>query len=278
MNVAVIDLYEREPNQGMRCIRGMLVACDGLFHNTPITFEVFETRYDAQVPNLDAFDVFISSGGPGSPFDGEGLEWETNYFAWLEALWQHNRSALPHERKHALFICHSFQLMARHFGFAEVTKRRSASFGVFPVHQTDAGRRDALFSGLQNPFYAADFRSWQVVKPKFNRLRDLGATILCTEKKRPHIPLERALMGVRLSPELVGVQFHPEADPRGMSLHFHEPERRDKIIAAHGEEKYERIMHRLEAPDFLKRTHDTIMPNFLRLAARRLQASARKAA
>ncbi|MEM1092967.1 MAG: GMP synthase [Bacteroidota bacterium] len=262
----------------MRCIREMLTACDGRFHNTPIAFEVFETRYDGVMPDLDAFDAFISSGGPGSPYDGEGLEWEANYFAWLDALWQHNQSAAPAARKYALFICHSFQLIARHFGFAEVTQRRSPSFGVFPVHQTDAGKRDALFSGLANPFYAADFRSWQVVKPKFERFRELGATILCTEKKRPHIPLERALMGVRLSPELVGVQFHPEADPRGMSLHFHEPERRDKIVAAHGQEKYERIMHRLEAPNFLKRTHDTIMPNFLRMAARKLHATARQAA
>lgn len=269
LRVAVIDLYDNTPNQGMRAIRELLTACDGRFCDQPLTFEVFETRYLGEAPGLD-FDVYLSSGGPGSPFEGEGQPWEANYFGWLDAVWAHNQR-LGVAKKHVFFICHSFQMMVRHFGLAEVTKRRSESFGIFPVHKTPQGQQDALFAALSDPFYAADFRKWQVVQPNLSRFDELGAEVLALEKKRPHVPLERAMMAIRITPEIVGVQFHPEADPLGMGLHFRKAERRAAIVKHHGEEKYARILHRLEDPDYLKHTHDHILPTFLRQAVEALR-------
>ena len=51
------------------------------------SYQTFETRYKAEIPDL-SFDIFISSGGPGSPFDGEGKVWEKKYFNLLEKIWK----------------------------------------------------------------------------------------------------------------------------------------------------------------------------------------------
>lgn len=143
-------------------------------------------------------------------------------------------------------------------------RRRSQSFGIFPVHATEEGTSDPVLAGLSDPFYAADFRHWQVVQPSRARLKELGARILAYEKIRPHVELERAVMGIRLSPELVGVQFHPEADAEGMLAHFSDARRREAIINDHGEDKYARIVHRLRDPEYLDRTHRTVLPAFVR--------------
>lgn len=262
--VAILDLYDGEPNQGMRAIHELLTALSGRLYGQPLTFDVFETRLRGDLPGLQ-YDAYLSSGGPGSPYDGAGTRWEHDWFQWVETVWNHNdRHRGQGDQKHVLFICHSFQLMCRFFDVADVTRRKSEAFGVFPVHPTEAGKHDPLFNGLDDPFYAADFRHWQAVQPDEHRLADLGASVLALEKIRPHVALERAVMALRITPELVGTQFHPEADPPGMRRHFAKAERRRKIVTTHGEEKYHRTMHRLRAPAFLKRTHDAVIPNFLR--------------
>jgi len=270
VRIAIVDLYDNEPNEGMRAIRELLAAADGAHGGVPIRVTEFETRYRGRVPDL-SYDIYLSTGGPGSPFSGEGTAWELAWDEWVDAVWEWNRDAEPSRRKHVLFICHSFQMMVRHFALASVIERKSESFGVFPVHPTPDGRRDPLFDGLDDPFYAADFRHWQVVRPRADVLASRGATVLALEKKRPYVPLERAVMGIRMSDEIVGLQFHPEADPPGMLRHFRDEDRRRSVIAKVGREKYERIIHRLESPDFLKRTHDAVIPAFLQRAVRALR-------
>jgi GMP synthase-like glutamine amidotransferase len=268
--VAVIDLYNGHPNEGMRCIRQLLTREYEFLHGRPIEIEEYDTRGRAEIPDL-SFDLYISTGGPGSPYDGEGRVWETRYFNWLTDLWLHNQSH-PDQPRYGLFICHSFELMCRHFELAAVTRRKSASFGVFPVHKTNAGSNDGLLDGLPDPFYAADFRAWQVVQPDTKRMAKLGATILAVEKERPQVRLERAVMGIRVSDHVVGVQFHPEADPEGMAVHFQRPERRAQIVSEYGLDKYHRIVSRLTDPNFLRRTYECVIPNFFRDAVGGRQA------
>lgn len=272
VRIAVLDLYNGDPNQGMRALRELLALADRKINGVALTVDIFESRLHADLPGLD-YDIYLSSGGPGSPFDGVGKTWEAKYFAWLDDLWSHNqnRAADATDRKHALFICHSFQMMCRHFEVARVIERKSESFGIFPVHKTPAGEHEPIFAGLPDPFYAADFRHWQVVQPDAARLDALGAEILAVEKDRPAVPLERAVMAMRLSPELVGVQFHPEADPPGMRLHFYQEARRRAIINAHGEAKYFRLVHRLEDPTYLARTYRTVIPTFLQRSVEAVQ-------
>lgn len=266
IKAALIDLYNGEENLGIDSIKSIVQSWGDREVDGQIALDQFETRKLGTAPGPD-YDLYISSGGPGSPFDGEGQAWEARYFEWLDSIWHYNQRPEVQKGtlapKHVLFICHSFQMMCRHFELGEVTPRKSTSFGIFKTHQTATGQRDPLFEGLDNPFYVADFRDWQVIRPNLENLQSIGASILAYEKERPHIPLERAIMGIRISPEMVGVQFHPEADPAGMLYHFQKEHRRDHIIKEHGEAKYNQIIERLKKPDYLLRTYEHIIPNFL---------------
>lgn len=261
VRIAVLDLNNGVENQGMRCIRELLASIQSAYAGLSFSVTEWDVRGKGQVPDL-SHDIYISSGGPGSPFDGEGSRWEADYFSWLDGVWSQNTNPST-PQKFVLSICHSFQLMSRHFDIAEVVKRKSDSFGVLPVHLTEAGKNDPLFSLLGDPFYAADFREWQVLQPKMKSIQSLGASILAKEKIRPHVPLERAVMAMRISPEIVGTQFHPEADPQGMYHHFGKEEQREKIVERHSQEKFDQIMHRLSDPDFLTPTYDKFIPGFI---------------
>jgi GMP synthase-like glutamine amidotransferase len=264
IRIALLDLYRGIDNRGIPSLQRLIPDAGGL--DVDVTLDRYDVRGAGDVPGLD-YDLFVSSGGPGSPHDGTGTPWEAAYFRWLDALWRHNTQpgTTP---KPALFICHSFQMMVRHFAVAAVTERRSESFGVYAVHKTEAGRRDPLLAPLADPFYAADFRHWQAVEANDARLTALDAQILAREKPRPHVDLERAIMGLRIGAHLVGVQFHPEANPDGMLAHFRTPERRKQVIDKVGQADYERILHRLRDPDFLQPTFDHVVPTFLRHAIR----------
>ena len=92
IRVAILDLYEGTPNQGMRCIREILNKF-GENNNFDLIWHEFEVRLNKQVPDL-SYDIYISSGGPGSPLDSEGSDWEKVYFSWLNKIehWNNNPS------------------------------------------------------------------------------------------------------------------------------------------------------------------------------------------
>ncbi len=273
LRVALLDLNAGVPNQGMRCLREILDAHDGRFAGVSILWDEFDVRTDNRMPGL-GYDLYLSSGGPGSPFDDEGTVWGAAYTAWLDALWAYNQrdDVLAGEipPKFAFFICYSFELLAKHFSLARLTTRKSESFGIFPVHKTDEGDADPLLRSLDSLFYGADFRSWQAVEPNEERLAELGGAVLAIEKDRPHVDLERAVMALRLGEAFVATQFHPEADPDGMLLHFRHDDRKTAIVEKHGADKYAQILHLIAHPDFLMRTYAAILPTFLRDAVARI--------
>ncbi|MFC2084766.1 type 1 glutamine amidotransferase [Bacteroidota bacterium] len=269
IKIAVLDMYDNETNQGMRCIKDILGESNAYFENIDVHFEIFETRYKAKVPDNN-YDIYISSGGPGDPFDGIGKKWEKDYFTLLDKIWDNNQQ-VGTTKKYLFFICHSFQIMARYFKLGEVIKRKSKSFGVLPVHITEEGKDDIILKGLSDPFYGADFRGWQVIQPNEKIMDDLGAKVICLEKVRPHVELERAMMAVRVSNEIIGTQFHPEADPESMHYHFKRPERKKQVVDEYGEKKYYEMIEILEEPDNITLTRNTVLPNFLRDAISNLK-------
>jgi GMP synthase-like glutamine amidotransferase len=226
-----------------------------------LEYDEFEVRLRKETPD-DTYDIYISSGGPGSPLDSEGSEWEKVWLGWLSMIERHN-SDPEADKKHVLFICHSFQLICRHYGIAHVTNRKSTAFGVFPIHLQEGGKNEPVFAGLQDPFYAVDSRSYQVIQPDKERLTEMGAQVLAIEKERPHIPLERAIMAVRFSEYMIGTQFHPEADPAGMSIHLQTPDRKKTVISEYGEAKWQSMIEQLNDPDKILWTHSHVIPNFL---------------
>jgi GMP synthase-like glutamine amidotransferase len=269
MKVAILDLYEGFDNQGMRCIREILNQFADTNHIT-LQKDEFEVRLNKETPGL-YYDVYISTGGPGSPLDSKGSDWENVYFKWLSKVEDFNSNPANVVKKQVFFICHSFQLACRHYEIAEVTKRLSTSFGVFPIHYLSDAENEPIFEGLKDPFYAVDSRDYQVTQPHHNKLGALGATILAIEKARPHIPLERAIMAVRFNENMIGTQFHPEADAIGMSLHLQTPERKKTVIENHGEAKWQSMIDQLNDPEKIMYTYAHILPNFLNAAVNKMQ-------
>lgn len=263
LKIAILDMYDGHPNEGMRCIK-MLVGDFLSSENIEGNYDIFDVRGASSLPNINEYDIYISTGGPGSPVL-EGTEWETRYCTFLDSIVAHNASSYP--KKYMFFICHSFQLAVQHFGFGEITKRKSTSFGVMPVHVTPAGKNDPFYEGLGDPFWAVDSRDYQFIEPNTDKMDAFGAKIISLEKKRPRINLERAVMAIRFSDEMFGTQFHPEADAEGMRRYFLQDEKKATVIKHHGEVKYYDMLEHLEDPDKIMLTESVMIPTFLKTSA-----------
>jgi len=263
LRAAILDLYDGQANQGMRCIKEML-SDFGQKQGLELIYDVYDIRGKEEIPTLE-YDVYISTGGPGSPIDSEGTRWEALYFSLMDNIRQHNY-LYPDAKKYVFLICHSFQIYFRHYKLGNVNKRGSTSFGVMPVHKTLAGTKEPFFNGLADPFWAVDSRDWQVTQPDLKRIRKMGGEILCIEKYRPHIKLERCVMAMRFDDAIFGTQFHPEADSAGMLFHMKTEDKKKQVIEQHGEEKYYSMLEHLDDPEKIVLTHQTIIPLFLQTA------------
>lgn len=251
-------MYDGEPNQGMRCIIDIVKG-----FGKELNYKIFDVRGKAEIPEIRDFDLFIATGGPGNPLEGDN-NWDLKFFDFLDQIWIWNQN--DPIKKHMLFICHSFQMACKHFGLGQISKRQSTSFGVMTIHKTVDGMEDPLFKNLQNPFWAVDSRDYQVLKPDKKKFKLLGAKIIALEKVRNHIEYERALMGIRFTDEMVGTQFHPEADPVSFLEHLKKPEVREKIISLKGKAKFRTMLEDLVDENKIYKTNETLIPNFLRQA------------
>ena len=83
LRLAILDMYDNTPNQGMRCIKEIVDR-----FSADVDWSLFDVRGKAEVPDL-SYDIYISTGGPGSPFDGDGV-WDQAYFNWLDKVWGWN--------------------------------------------------------------------------------------------------------------------------------------------------------------------------------------------
>ena len=267
--IAILDMNAGEPNEGMRCIEQL--ASQFLSQkDIKGKYDVFDVRVKAEIPKLKDYDIFISSGGPGAPLV-MGEAWENAYFNFLDAVLLHNLS--KPKKKHLFLICHSFQLACLHWDVAKVTKRRSTSFGILPIHKTMSGQNEVLFNGLDDPFFAVDSRDYQVIGPKEWKLDTLDGKVLCIEKNRPNVALERAVMAIRFSNEIFGTQFHPEADAKGMKLYFEREDKKKLVIKKFGKRKYKKMLEHLEDERMIMKTNAAIIPTFLRLATEAIDQS-----
>lgn len=264
VRVAILDLYEGAANQGMRCIRTILKEWSEA-NDLDLHTDEFDVRLQNTVPDT-SYDIYISTGGPGDPLITRFDDWDISWCRWLNEMERWNNNPDTVQKKYIFFICHSFQLACRYFNAGLVCKRKSTSFGVFPVHMLVDGRNEEVFHGLKDPFYAVDSRDFQVIQPNIALLEEMGASLLCIEKSRPHIPLERAVMAIRFNDYMIGTQFHPEADAPGMLMYLKTEEKRKTVIENHGEAKLNSMIEHLEDPDKIVWTHSHVLPNFLNSA------------
>ncbi|MEO8147391.1 MAG: GMP synthase [Bacteroidia bacterium] len=257
IKIAILDMYKGAPNQGMRNIHQILENYS-LENNIEIYKKVYDVREKHEIPDL-AYDAYISTGGPGSPVENEG--WEEAYMSFIHALILYNETTV--HKKFLFLICHSFQVFCYQFKLARVCLRQSESFGIFPVHKTYQGAYNTITHKLQEPFYAVDSRKWQVIQPDAHALRTMGAKILAIEKERIHVPHERATMAIQFTQEIIGTQFHPEADAQGMIFYLNGEEKKNVVIENYGIEKYNSFLSQLHEPGKISHTQKIILPSFV---------------
>ena len=266
VRIALLDMNNNHPNQGFKNI----VDLAETFQNNSeeeVSIKIFDVRYKCEIPKIEDFDIFISSGGPGTPHR-EGFIWEDQFSNFLDAIWLHNEE---NENKKFLFlICHSFQLAVIHWELANVCTRRSYSFGVMPIHKTVEGTQEYLFQNLSDPFWAIDSRAYQCIEPDDEKLDLFDMKIVAMEKIRPHVNLERAIMAIRFSDEIFGTQFHPEAEPKGFLENLKDENNKQTMIKHHGLEKYQETLDRIDDPDKIVLTQAQIIPRFLQDAAKKI--------
>jgi GMP synthase-like glutamine amidotransferase len=255
LRLAILDMNAGRPNQGMRCIRDIAAMYSSAFD-----IDEFDVRSKNELPDL-SYDVYISSGGPGNPLEGDGV-WDKAWYNLVGDLWEYNL-ANQFGKKYMFFICHSFQMACNFFELGTLAPRKSTSFGIMPVHLTKYGENDPIFGSLPDPMYAVDSRDFQLIQQDLDVFSMHGAKILALEKIRSHVEYERAIMAVRFSDEFIGTQFHPEADPIGMKIHFEKPEIRETVIKNFGQAKYDTMMDHIDDPDKIELTHNTILPLFI---------------
>jgi GMP synthase-like glutamine amidotransferase len=268
LKIAILDMYNNVPGEGIRCILKLVKEFRERGGVQSIETSIFDVRAKNEVPDL-SHHIYISTGGPGSPL-ALGETWEKPYFNFIDSIFDYNRSEKVESgeipKKFMFLICHSFQLVARHLEIGNVTKRKSTSFGVFPVNQIDRSIKEELFEGLPEPFFVVDSRDYQLVNLSKKKVKELGATILRMEKERPHVNLERAIMAIRFSKEVFGTQFHPEADSVGMLKYLSSDDKKKVVIKTHGLEKYNDMINKLDDPGKILLTESIIIPKFLKKA------------
>lgn len=274
VRLALLDMNNNVENQGM----GNIIDISKAFQeswNSDVEIVVFDVRHKKEVPNVDDFDIFISSGGPDSPHaDGNG--WGGEYSDFLNDIWFHNLQS--EDKKYLFLICYSYQVAVIHWRLGIVNKRKSYSFGIMPINKTRRGKKEFLFKELSQPFFAVDSRAFQFIQPNRRRISELGMEIMAIEKYRPYVPLERAIMAVRFSDEIFGTQFHPEAEAEGFMKNLENEEKRNALIKQVGWKKYQQTIYKLHDPKKIPHTQAQILPGFLKHAATQVEKHVRKKA
>jgi hypothetical protein len=79
------------------------------------------------------------------------------------------------------------------------------------------------------------------------------------------------MMAIRFNDYFFATQFHPEADAVGIRSLLLKDEKKKEVVHEHGLDKYNEMLERLEDPDKITHTQNTIIPNFLDQAVLSLQ-------
>src|SRR6185437_9370109 len=87
LRLCLVDMNNAHVNQAMRCLRG--IAANFFAHvakaNPGLQCELVEVSpRDTNNPVPRDCDLYVSSGGPGSPFDGDGQPWADDYGHFAE--------------------------------------------------------------------------------------------------------------------------------------------------------------------------------------------------
>ena len=77
IKIAIIDMYDDTSNLGMACIVDIIKHWSKQ-RSIDLEYQIFSLRNKGEIPD-HSFDIYLSSGGPGSPIDSEGNAWDNLY-------------------------------------------------------------------------------------------------------------------------------------------------------------------------------------------------------
>ena len=263
LKVAIVDMNAGHTNEAIRCI-GVLIdqfAARVTAQNPGLAIErVRVSPRDKDEPPPDDCDLAICSGGPGSPFDGDGQQWVDDFSRFLDGIVDDNHARK--DARAAFCVCYSFEMAIRHFGVAEVAPRASRKFGVMPIYTTDEGRQHPLLAPFGDRLFAFEHRNWEAIGLDEGALKRHGGALLARES-RDGVSKGAALMALDFAPGVEGVQFHPEADRPGVMSWVARPEQAEAFKLAYGITTYERMLKTLDNPTRLARTFALLIPGWL---------------
>lgn len=257
-------MNQGHPNQAIRCFR---VILDEFFMRVRARNPKLEpSLIHVQPRNLhelppDDCDIYLSTGGPGTPYEHDGEPWLKNLRHWYDRLV--DRTIQKGPTSPALFgVCYTFELLIRHFAVSGMERRASTKFGVMPIYMTPKGIEHSLTHVFGDRLFSFEHRNWEAIDLDERRLRDLGGSVLARES-RDGESKGRALLALEFAPGIEGTQFHPEADRGGVIAWLSKREQAEAFVAAYGHETYDRMIHTLDNPNRLARTFALMIPGWL---------------
>lgn len=273
LRLCLVDMNNGAANQAIRCFRriidGFAASVAKANPTLDVSLSYVQPRNLGEAPPRDC-DLYLSSGGPGSPFDGYDDPWCTGYRNALDAIVD-GATRRGDAGPSALLVCHSFELAVIHFGVATMAPRAQRKFGVMPIYMTPDGMQSQLLAPFGDRLFAWEHRSWQAIGLEEKRLAELGGALLATESRDEAKSKGEGLLAFRFATGIQGTQFHPEADRAGAVAWIERPEQAQAVIDAFGELTYRRMLKTLDNPDRLARTFALLIPGWL---ARRFNALA----
>ncbi|MGZ6066791.1 MAG: glutamine amidotransferase-related protein [Polyangiales bacterium] len=262
--MCVIDMNAGHQNQAIRCIGVLIDQLEARVRlaNPRMTLErVHVSPRDKNEPIPDDCHLYIGSGGPGSPYDGDGQAWAFELADFFDGVVDDN---IAHDGKgrSVMAICYSFEMAVRHFGVAEVAPRATRKFGVMPVYTTHEGLNHPLFEPFADRLFAFEHRNWEAIHLDESQMRKTNGRLLARES-RDGVSKGRALMALDFAPGIEGVQFHPEADRPGVMAWVARPDQAEAFKLAYGITTYERMLKTLDDPGRLARTFAMMIPGWM---------------
>lgn len=266
LRIGLVDMNNGVANQAMRCFRRILDRFEERVYKANPALELH--RHEMQPRNLGElpeghYDFVLSTGGPGSPFDGLDDAWGVGYRKFLDKVHADNVKT-PDTATKLFVVCHSFEIATIHFGVAAMTKRETLRFGLMPAYTTTVGQTESdYFKPFADRLFTWEHRWWQAVDVNRERLRELGGKMLAHESREAGPNKGDAALAFKFAPGIDGTQFHPEADKPGVLAWALIPEHADKFKAQYGDELYERMIKSLNDPMRLARTFALFIPGWL---------------
>jgi len=266
IRVCLVDMNNGVANQATRCFRRLFDAFQKrVKQQNPgleLHFRHVQPRNLGELPDADV-DFILSSGGPGSPFDGYDDPWCTGYRKLLDGVVEANQRDAARAPK-MLAVCYSFELAVLHFAVAEMSKRSTLKFGVMPAYVTEAGQELDYYRPFGYRLFSWEHRNWEAVNLNEKKLAELGGRVTAIESHaESKVNSGDALLGFDFAPGIQGTQFHPEADKAGVMAWIEKPEHTEQVEEAYGRDLYEKMLTSLANPERLARTFALFIPGWL---------------